>query len=53
MPNATHDIIPVIESEVQESSPLLIGEEDEFSNVYEAHELSNTLFFSESLNLII
>jgi len=40
MPNATHDIVPIIESEVQQAaSPLLMGEEDEFSNAYEAHEL--------------
>jgi len=45
MPNALHDIVPVIQSEVQTAqaggSPLLAGEEEEFSPSFEAYELSN------------
>jgi len=46
MPNALHDIVPVIQSEVQTAheggSPLQTGEEEEFSPSFEAYELSNS-----------
>lgn len=49
MPNALHDIVPVIQSEVQTAqaggSPLLTGEEEEFSPSFEAYELSNNSSF--------